>query len=268
MKLLKISFLTGLAMVIADLSDDYDYENEEYEDGDEIIDSNRCELLDDDITEEERFNLGCLEDGFRAYGQARSILKDLLCKDRDSPRDWCHSPELNKDLFRMVANYGCNCYSKNKMPGPGLRVPGFNGKPLEDDDLDAACTVLARRNRCIDIVHDDCSYTSTYQYTWNSNNKKVKCNLGTRCEKKLCAMDREFAKKVRTILFSSGLSPAEFKEENRRNKNVYNKSGKCFGNSPQVDNWRCCGSVFKKEPYNADVQSCCDGNVVEIGTLC
>merc|ERR1712228_212005 len=254
--------------------EDYDYsdEIEESEEGDEAVESNRCELLDDDATEEEKWKAGCfeteLDPSFRSFGQARSILKDMLCLDRNRPKEWCESPDLTKDLKRMVLNYGCNCYSKNKMPGEGLRVPGFNGKPLEGDELDAACTVLARRNRCVDILHEDCSYTSSYEYTWNTNSKNVKCNLGTWCERKLCAMDREFAKAVRSILFSSGLSPAEFREQNQANKNVYKKGNICFGNTLPVDNWQCCGKAFKKEPYNADAQKCCDGNVVDIGDLC
>lgn len=242
-----------------DYDGEYDYDYDVIDDeGDVTVENSRCHLLNVDASDAERYEMGCLSENFRNFRDARSILRDVLCKDNPN---WCQD-RPDRILHLLVTNYGCNCYPENKMEKPKqkYRIPGSNGKPV--DELDSICSILARRQRCLISDNINCSYHRDYEYVWNINRKLVKCTKGSKCEKQLCRMDREFAVLVYNMLEREGKTPQEFIEQNQTFKDMYDDPTRCVVKDLALESYECCGHKMSRVSYNPISHKCCDNSVV------
>jgi len=203
-------------------------------------------------------------------------------------------------VIYAMQNYGCNCFSDNKAVdniNGGLNkhlVPGINGEPI--DELDKACTILARRNKCLQIDYegesfDDilqgrkvCDYLQGYS-TFEDSDGKTYCghegnplysnespffqnpdnvdffNIN-KCRGEVCAMDQQFIEAVAHILED----PFQFYRDNQANYNIYNDKNLCIKRSNRVMD-ACCGEVNFRTPYSTADKRCCDGKLIQIGSI-
>lgn len=203
--------------------------------------------------------------------RGRFIMEDYICRSSDAP-EWCGGPigesfKDNRREFQNLVNYGCNCWPENKKapghPETGHWTdhlwwqPGTNGKPL--DNVDAACQEMSARYRCVKHDLGACDYQVTYDYSWSPSAEKVYCNRGSQCQKRICQIDKMFARKLKVLL--NGRRPSEFVNENPSFKAAWETDGMCNAYAAPIENLDCCGPTWKRFPYDVDSEKCCDKEI-------
>jgi len=220
--------------------------------------------------------------------------------DSQQTGDWL---SYDENVANALRNYGCNCFPKNKWINRnvfGLDWPhvmtGVNGEPL--DDVDAACTILAKRVKCLDIdfnsmelkdwpnsnngqPRDTCDYIQWYNtfdegsgvtcgYAENPNYADASNwwykpeNIGfhnmNQCRNTICEAEMEFARIVAPLL----VDPVQFAKNNNGNKGAWEK-GMCQMQNHNLNLDSCCGDKFERSPFDSSVKVCCDGKITDTG---
>lgn len=258
----------------------------------------------------------------RTLGYVRNLIGLINCPNGEASADknpacagghaWWDSdktgPWLSYDqlVTGALQNYGCNCFPKNKWIENNLFgkswphvLPGINGEPL--DALDSACTVLARRVKCLDIDYnslerledwpgsnggyprDTCDYIQWYNThdigngitcgpennpnyidaeKWWYSDKNIGYHNMNQCRNTICEIEMKFARDVADLL----RDPVAFTLSNLDKKGAWEK-GMCDSGSEygyRVDS--CCGDKFERSPYDSNFKQCCGGKVTELGS--
>ena len=114
----------------------------------------------------------------KSAGKIRTWIEIINCPDgidsenaacAGGPAPWNPNKFLSYGQMVIYAmrNYGCNCFSDNKAVdniygGENKHlVPGINGEPI--DELDKACTILARKNKCLQIDYENVTFDDIQQ---------------------------------------------------------------------------------------------------------
>merc|ERR1711937_173640 len=224
--------------------------------------------------------------------------ENLACKGAPAPWNSNRFLSYNKMVNYALKNYGCNCFSDNKRVSNVFGkdymhpIPGINGEPL--DELDKACSVLARRNKCLNIDNEDknfetilqdrktCDYIQGYS-TFVDQGGNVQCghernphyisdsdffqanepfyNIN-RCRGQVCAMDKEFAESIAHLL----LDPFQFWLDNYDKYYVFDDEDVCVKRTNNMLD-SCCGAGFQRFPYNSEEKRCCVNRIVEKGSI-
>lgn len=120
-------------------------------------------ITDDDGTTESTDDPESFDRNFSLMG---NMMEMVMCPPADPNRPaYCDDgftlfsgkqQTFRQAINRLIAHHGCNCFPTNRrIPHPNPNIdrlipaPGTNGAPV--NSLDEACTVLAKRNRCLEI---------------------------------------------------------------------------------------------------------------------
>ena len=224
--------------------------------------------------------------------------------DVDKTGPWLSYDEL---VTSALQDYGCNCFPRNKWLENNLFgqdwphvLPGINGEPL--DALDSACTVLARRVKCLDIDFNSldrledypdsnggyprhtCDYIQWYATHDTHTDAGVVCgpannpnyidaeawwyseeNIGFHNMNQCRNTICEIEMQFAREVAPLLKNPVEFTLANMDKKGAWEK-GMCTAGDHgfQVDS--CCGNKFERSPYDSNYKECCNGKVTEIGS--
>jgi len=235
----------------------------------------------------------------RIYGNTGNMMEIVMCPPNDPNKPaYCeegftlfsgNQMTFRAHINRLIRHHGCNCFPDNKfIPHPTqnrmIVAPGVNGAPK--NALDEACTVLAKRNRCLEIdnVNYECTFGENYRFWYNDVTHEVSCGIEGRniynrndytnrpdlaCERQRCFMDMEFIENVITAL--DGKNVREYFLDQRR----YDRKTKVENNLPELEcvsddnnvfHDECCGAYTKRSPFDSAVKRCCNDNLVIIGS--
>lgn len=215
-----------------------------------------------------------------------------------------HWKSYDQLVAQAIRDYGCNCFPENKwinnVFGKEWRhvMPGVNGEPI--DALDEACTVFAKRAKCLNIdfnsldrledwpgsnggnprhtcdyiqwytTHDSgsgltCGPASNPNYidaeSWWYNDQNIGYHNMNQCRNAICEMEMEFAYAVADML----KDPVAFKLENLSNYKAWDK-GMCELKNHGMNFDSCCGEKNVRSPFDSSKRQCCDGEVVGYGS--
>jgi len=234
---------------------------------------------------------------FRAFGTARNMLAIALCPGLSDDPSYCRDgftlPNGRRrshkaEMARLMLNHGCNCFPKSILHRNGNSMtpsPGLTGRPV--DDLDQACTVLAKRNKCLQLDNAlECDYGQEYRYYYNTVTKEIACgregkplysadldydnNPGKKCARQLCNMDLEFVNNIIAAL--SGMSVREYRLEfqhfDRLRLERQGTPLECEAAGTAESPETCCGTVVPstRTPYNSNTHRCCNDFVIMRGS--
>jgi len=251
------------------------------------------------------------DNDMRQINSMGTFLAYMLCPpgNPNNP-DWCNSFPVTvgndkiwspKHLVNTVmTSWGCNCFPQNKaLPFEEKKkrfsrlAPGTNGEPV--DGIDQACTVLAKRNRCILMDNAEassgmtlgkCDYTYPYHFYYNPDTFVSICGPRTApqmytkerlhtderyCQRDICFADRELAESVVSFLESKGMNLLEYYITYRGQFQRSTDDGSDLGCVPKdlnVEKDQCCGTFIPagRSPFDSATQKCCNDQVVNIGS--
>jgi len=267
----------------------------------------KTELCSNGLTasEDEPCNTG--DDGFKYFSRSRNMISLINCPEGENsinPNCKGYTNPKNGKFFsyntiltQAIANYGCNCFPKNKKVknpnGNLVSVPSANGEPV--DDVDAHCKIMSKRYTCmkLDFLEKDlhhanpdravCDYFQGYQFVHDSISGEIVCGTANnpnyandnngkmpegiynmnQCRLARCEMDLELARAIAPLLED----PMAFKSANAANKNIGGDDSKCYfpGSGESAD--ECCGFPEARNPFNSFTKRCCDHTIVQVGSL-
>jgi len=238
---------------------------------------------------------------FRAFNTARNMLETALCPGLSDDPSYCQdgftlsngATQSHKvAIGRLLLNHGCNCFPKSILhrnqavfPNRMVPSPGLTGRPV--DALDQACTILAKRNKCLQLDNDlECDYGQVYKYYFNTVTNELSCGKEGKnlydadldyenkpelnCQRQLCNMDLEFVNNIIEALDGRNVREyrLEFQQFDRKRMEKLGLPLQCeavdSGESPET----CCGTVVpsSRAPYNPISHRCCNDQVIMIGS--
>lgn len=175
-------------------------------------------------------------------------------------------------LSKMIRNYGCHCF-----PDYTRRTSG-QGKP--QNDVDAACHVLNRCKKCIEMegLSANCENGDPDQgkYDYSVAGGVVDCNPRGRnsdCKIAQCACDKAFAEQLASVWLDADFDLhlwTTIKNTNamaNAGTPVFDYDATCTKISGGAAD-ACCGSDYpNKQPYDSATRECCvDGSLKLFGS--
>lgn len=168
----------------------------------------------------------------------------------------------DKELDKMIQNYGCHCFRDNERKAVG------QGAPV--DSIDATCLSLQRCRRCIDMEFygpDDIdAHQEKYRYSIDSQTNAIDCSdpRNTAAQRALCLCDKEFAETLGQVWNDADyngeywLFKSNVQDRNNQGLAVFDRAAVCVGTGTGTAD-ACCGADFpNKFPYDSMSRSCCD----------
>jgi len=254
------------------------------------------------ITDDDGTTNSTSEDpGDRNFSLMGNMMEIVMCPPNDPNRPaYCddgftlfsgNQMTLRQHINRLIRHHGCNCFPDNRRiphPNPAIDrtipAPGINGAPL--NALDEACTILAKRNRCLEIdnVNYECSFGKGYRFWYDDVTHEVSCGIeggniydrddytnrpDLACERQRCSMDREFIDNVINAL--NGMNVREYFLNQRRYDRFTIKDHslpelECVAAEKNVVHDGCCGAYTERSPFDSGFQRCCNDVLVVIGS--
>ena len=233
----------------------------------------------------------------RAFNTARNMLDTALCPGLNNDPSYCQDgftlPNGNIQthrvaLARLLLNHGCNCFPKSVLNRNGNSMtpsPGLTGRPV--DAMDQACTVLAKRNKCLLLDNDlECDYGQVYRYYYNTATNEITCgregtqlynpdftyenNPEKKCARQLCNMDLEFVYSFIAALDGRNVREyrLEFSQFDRLRMENQGTPLECEAAKTAESPETCCGTVVpsKRTPYSSITHRCCNDLVIMRGS--
>jgi len=248
------------------------------------------------IFDEQMDASGARSPSVRHSAQTRSMLHALVCGDDPN------CPYEERDFFRAVKYYGCNCYSLKKTAIIDENKKWYHmdhqGAPI--DAVDKACLDVANAYKCMFEDEQNGNLTQKpHKHTFDSNGEDLTCYEGQSfkyrikeggdircgpsnnkeyakddtngCRLAACNIERAFAYTVAPFL----QDPVEFRDLAKPSKYRMTPNASDWNDSRETNCKKsggshvqdsCCGEFPERFPYASSRSVCCDGTVSPIGS--
>lgn len=213
----------------------------------------------------------------RGLREIKNMLEELSCAAGQ-----CVS---YKGYQRILRDYGCNCFPEDEnAEWDGIAIYQFesHGEPV--DELDSACKEAYKRYRCFThdvdngLLSDATSCMPGMEFEFHMSSNEIICGPPedpeyalnsdlNGCKLAACEIERAFSYRVFNIV-GNELNPSgkklRFREQNAHNFGTHGR-GECKAQTGG-DKDSCCGEFPNRKPFNSDMASCCDGDIVTFGS--
>lgn len=219
----------------------------------------------------------------------QETLKDLAANYTGDRSDGLRTVTSFFDFSDVINGYGCWCYFDKP-------VNRGHGQPI--DNFDGYCKQLNEAYDCITMETDGCD-PLTVEYSWGGTpfmtetGQLATCTMGNptnACASSTCAVEALFLYRLMELLkeyvVANGASPNSLLDmvdpalthergsfdTSQCSKHTGNTGEKsCCGDYPirypyrdQFGSRKCCG----QKTYNSQSLDCCNGQIVDTGSLC